>query len=203
MKLMITGATAVGMQCTDGVILAAEKRLALGRFIQSRNVQKVFMVDKTIGSSVAGLFSDSQQIIRLIKAYINLYNLEREGVSVIRVRTAAKLMSNVLFNNRFYPYFVEPIVGGVDDTEGSQIYVLDPAGSLMPETYAAAGTGAPMAIGVIESGYSDNITVKEGRELAITAIQMASRREATSGDGIDILVVTSEKGGIIETLSPE
>ena len=112
-------------------------------------------------------------------------------------------MSNVLFNNRFYPYFVEPIVGGVDDTEGSQIYVLDPAGSLMPETYAAAGTGAPMAIGIIENGYSDNITVKEGRELAITAIQMASRREATSGDGIDILVVTSEKGGIIETLSPE
>ncbi len=200
---MITGATAVGMQCTDGVILAAEKRLALGRFIQSRNVQKVFMVDKTIGASVAGLFSDSQQIIRLIKAYINLYNLEREGTSVIRVRTAAKLMSNVLFNNRFYPYFVEPIVGGVDDTEGSQIYVLDPAGSLMPETYAAAGTGAPMAIGVIENGYSDNITVKEGRELAITAIQMASRREATSGDGIDILVITSEKGGIIETLAPE
>ena len=148
---MITGATAVGMQCTDGVILAAEKRLALGRFIQSRNVQKVFRVDKTIGASVAGLFSDSQQIIRLIKAYINLYNLEREGVSFIRVRTAAKLMSNVLFNNRFYPYFVEPIVGGVDDTEGSQIYVLDPAGSLMPETYAAAGTGAPMAIGIIEN----------------------------------------------------
>ena len=200
---MITGATAVGMQCTDGVILAAEKRRALGRFIQSRNVQKVFMVDKTIGSSVAGLFSDSQQIIRLIKAYINLYNLEREGVSTIRVRTAAKLMSNVLFNNRFYPYFVEPIVGGVDDTEGSQIYVLDPAGSLMPETYAAAGTGAPMAIGIIENGHSDNITVKEGRELAITAIQMASRREATSGDGIDVLVITSEKGGIIETLSPE
>ncbi len=200
---MITGATAVGMQCTDGVILAAEKRLALGRFIQSRNVQKVFMVDKTIGSSVAGLFSDSQQIIRLIKAYINLYNLEREGVSTIRVRTAAKLMSNVLFNNRFYPYFVEPIVGGVDDTEGSQIYVLDPAGSLMPETYAAAGTGAPMAIGIIENGHSDNITVKEGRELAITAIHMASRREATSGDGIDVLVITSEKGGIIETLSPE
>jgi proteasome beta subunit len=200
---MITGATAVGMQCTDGVILAAEKRLALGRFIQSRNVQKVFMVDKTIGASVAGLFSDSQQIIRLIKAYINLYNLEREGVSVIRVHTAAKLMSNVLFNNRFYPYFVEPIVGGVDDTKGSQIYVLDPAGSLMPETYAAAGTGAPMAIGVIENGYSDNITVKEGRELAITAIQMASRREATSGDGIDVLVITSEKGGILETLAPE
>jgi len=200
---MITGATAVGMQCTDGVILAAEKRLALGRFIQSRNVQKVFMVDKTIGSSVAGLFSDSQQIIRLIKAYINLYNLEREGVSNIRVRTAAKLMSNVLFNNRFYPYFVEPIVGGVDGTEGSQIYVLDPAGSLMPETYAAAGTGAPMAIGIIEDGHSDNITIKEGRELAITAIQMASRREATSGDGIDVLVITSEKGGILETLAPE
>lgn len=200
-EYMITGATAVGLNCADGVVLAAEKRLALGRFIQSRNVQKVFLVDNRIGAAVAGLFSDSQQIIRLIKAYVNLYNLEHEEAPVIGVRTAAKLMANVLFGNRIYPYYVEPIVGGVDK-KGSQLYVLDPIGSLMDEAYIATGTGATIAIGILEDGHSDDITVKTGRELAIDAIQMASRREATSGDGIDVLVIT-EKGGAIETIAPE
>jgi len=199
---MITGATAVGLCCADGVVLAAEKRLAIGRFIMSRNVKKVFMVDEKIGAAVAGLFSDSQQIIRLIKAYVNLYNLEREGEEVIGVRTAAKLMANVLFNNRMFPYYVEPIVGGID-AKGSQLYVLDPIGSLMDEAFVATGTGAPMAIGILENGHSDDITVKKGQELAITAIKMASRREATSGDGIDVLVITSEKRGAIETIPPE
>ena len=198
---MITGATAVGINCADGVILAAEKRLAFGRFIQSRNVQKVFLLDNKIGAAVAGLFSDSQQIIRLIQAYVNLYNLEREGTAVISVRTAAKLMANVLFGNRFYPYYVEPIIGGIDGS-GSQLYVLDPIGSLMDESYIATGTGATIAIGILEDKHSDTITVSEGRELAINAIKMASRREATSGDGIDVLTIT-EDGGTLETLAPE
>ena len=198
---MITGATAVGLKCADGVILAAEKRLALGRFIQSRNVQKVFLLDNKIGAAVAGLFSDSQQIVRLIQAYINLYNLEREETAVISVRTAAKLMANVLFGNRFFPYYVEPIVGGVDGN-GSQLYVLDPIGSLMDEAYIATGTGATIAIGILEDGHSDTIPVSEGRELAINAIKMTSRREATSGDGIDVLTIV-EEGATLETLAPE
>jgi len=198
---MITGATAVGINCVDGVILAAEKRLAYGRFIQSRNVQKVFLIDNKIGAAVAGLFSDSQQIIRLIQAYVNLYNLEREGTAVISVRTAAKLMANVLFGNRIYPYYVEPIVGGIDGN-GSQLYVLDPIGSLMDEFYIATGTGATIAIGILEDGHSDTITVNEGRDLAINAIRMASRRDATSGDGIDVLTIVAE-GGTLETLAPE
>jgi len=198
---MIAGATAVGLCCADGVVLAAEKRMAYGRFIQSRNVRKVFLVHETIGAAVAGLFSDSQHIVRLIKAYVNLYNLEREE-EVIGTRTTAKLMANVLFNNRIYPYYVEPIVGGVD-TKGSHIYVLDPIGSLMAEDYAATGTGAQIAIGVLEEGYSTDITTKKGRKLAIEAIRMASRREATSGDGIDVLVITPDKGGEIETIPPE
>lgn len=198
---MITGATAVGINCADGVILAAEKRLAFGRFIQSRNVQKVFLLDNKIGAAVAGLFSDSQQIVRLIQAYVNLYNLEREGTAVISVRTAAKLMANVLFGNRFYPYYVEPIVGGIDGN-GSQLYVLDPIGSLMDEDYISTGTGATIAIGILENGHSDAITVSEGRDLAINAIKMASRREATSGDGIDVLTI-AEEGGTLETLAPE
>ena len=198
---MITGATAVGLQCVDGVILAAEKRLAWGRFIQSRSVRKVFMVDERIGAAVAGLFSDSQHIIRLIKAYVNLYSLEREGTA-IDVRPAAKLMATVLFNNRIFPYYVEPIVGGID-SEGNHIFVLDPIGSLLAEAFVATGTGAPMAIGVLEDGHSDDIKLTNGRELAIEAIRMASRREATSGDGIDVLAISAKKGGIIETIPPE
>ena len=50
------------------------------------------------------------------------------------VEAAAKLISNIMFNRRFFPYFTEVILGGFE-LEGSKIFVLDPIGSLIPERY--------------------------------------------------------------------
>jgi len=191
--LTIPGATTVGIVCSDGVVLASEKRVSYGNFVLSRVGKKVFKISDHIGAACAGLVSDMQILAREVGVYANLFKLEVGRP--ISVKAAAKVMSNLLFSSRLLPYITETIIGGVDE-EGPSIYVLDILGSAIPDKYAAVGSGAEIAIGVLEESYRDGMTVEEGRELAIKAVKSAISRDAMSGDGIDLLIIT--KNGIKE-----
>ena len=142
-----------------------------------------------IGAACAGLVSDMQILIREVEAYTNLFNLDTGRV--IPVKSAAKLMSNLLFNRRLFPLITQTIVGGMDE-EGASIYVLDVLGSLIPDKYAAVGSGASIAVGVLEEGYKENMSLKEAEGLITRAIKSAINRDVMSGDGIDILLITKE-----------
>jgi proteasome beta subunit len=189
----IPGATTVGVVFEGGVLLAAEKRVTYGNFIMSRGGKKVFKVTDRIGVACAGLVGDMQILAREMEAQSNLYSMDVGRP--INVRSAAKLMANVLFNRRYAPLITQTIVGGLDE-EGASLYVLDVLGSLIPDKYAAVGSGTETAIGVIEEGYKDNLPLKEAKELVTRAVKAAISRDAMSGDGLDIIVIT--KDGITE-----
>ncbi len=191
--LYVPGASTVGVVCNDGVLLASEKRISYGSFIVSRAGKKVFKLTDCIGAACAGLVSDMQILVRQLKAHFNLFNLETGRP--ITVKAAAKLTSNVLFSNRYFPLITQTVVGGIDD-EGPAIFVLDVLGSVIPDKYTAAGSGAEIAIGVLEDGYREDLTVQQGRDLVVKAIKSAISRDAMSGDGIDFLIIS--KDGIKE-----
>jgi proteasome beta subunit len=113
----------------------------------------------------------------------------------ISVKSAAKLMANILFNRRYTPLITQTIVGGLDE-EGPALYVLDVLGSLIPDKYAVVGSGTEIAIGVLEEGYKEGLSIEEAKALVTRAIKSAISRDAMSGDGIDFLVITKE--GIAE-----
>lgn len=192
---LITG-TVVGIKTSNGVVLASEKRVTYGFYMLSRSGKKVFKINDNVGIASAGILADMQTITKILKVNLNLYELEtRKKPSV---RAAAKLLSVLLFQHRLLPYIVELIVGGIDD-EGPHIYVLDALGSLIEDNYAALGTGAKIAIGLIESEYREDLKVDEGKELAIKAIKQAISRDPVSGDGIDLLII-SNNGTFEETI---
>lgn len=191
--MWIPGATTIGVVCSDGVILASEKRVSYGYLIVSKGGKKVFKLTDNIGAACAGLVSDMQILAREMEAYASLFNLD-VGRS-ISVRSAAKLMSNLLFSRRLAPLITQTIVGGTDE-EGPSIYVLDVLGSVIPDKYAVVGSGTEIAIGVLEEGYKENMTVKEGKDLIERAMKSAISRDIMSGDGIDFLTIT--KNGMQE-----
>jgi len=185
----VPGATTVGVVCSDCVILASEKRVSYGSFVVSRVGKKVFKITDSIGAACAGLVSDMQILVREVEAYANLFKLEVGRP--ISVKSAAKMMSNLLFSRRLFPLITQTVVGGIDET-GPGLYVLDVLGSSIPDKFTAVGSGAEIAIGVLEERFKEGMTVKEGRELVTTAIKSAISRDAMSGDGIDFLVITKE-----------
>jgi len=187
--MFIPGATTIGVVCSDGVVLASEKRVSYGYMVMSRVGKKVFRVTDRIGAACAGLVSDMQILIREVEAYANLFKLDANRP--MPVRSAAKVMSNLLFSRRLFPLITQTIVGGVDE-EGASLYVLDVVGSLIPDKYAAVGSGAEIALGVLEQGYKEGLTVEETKDLVTRAIKSAVSRDVMSGDGVDFLYVTSE-----------
>jgi proteasome beta subunit len=185
----IPGATTIGVVCTDGVILASEKRVAYGYLVVSKGVKKVFKITNQIGAACAGLVGDMQTLTREVEAQANLFNMEVGRP--ISVRAASKLMSVILFNRRYSPLITQTIVGGLD-YEGPSLYVLDVLGSLIPDKYAAVGSGTEIAMGVLEEGYREGLSLEEAKALVTRAVKSAISRDAMSGDGMDFLVITKE-----------
>jgi len=187
--MFIPGATTIGVVCTDGVILASEKRVSYGYLVMSRVAKKVFKLTDQIGAACAGLVADMQILIREVEAYANLFELDANRP--ISVRSAAKVMSTLLFSRRLFPMITQTIVGGMDE-EGTSLYVLDVLGSVIPDKYAAVGSGAEIALGVLEQGYKDGLTTKEAKDLVTRAIKSAVSRDVMSGDGVDFLYITKD-----------
>ena len=180
------GATAVGVTFDKVVVLASEKRIALGTYIVSKGTKKTFRITDHVGAACAGMVADMQILIRQIESLAKIKALETRRP--MPPNSIAKLISVMLFERRYFPLLTQVIIGGVDDKPA--IYTLDPLGSLLSDDFAVAGTGSEMAIGVIEASFKPNMSEKEAKELAVKAIRSAVSRDAASGDGVDMLVIT-------------
>ena len=99
-------------------------------------------------------------------------------------------MSNMMYERRYFPLLTQVIVGGMVDKP--VIYTLDPLGSVLPDDYAAVGTGAEMALGVLDPQFKETMTEKEATDLAVKAVRSATMRDSFSGDGVDVLVVNRD-----------
>ncbi len=186
------GATAVGIAYKDGVVLGAERRITLGSFVRSKTGKKVFRVTDNVGAVCAGMVADMQNLVREVSVYSKLKELETR--KAMKPNSVAKLMSTLMFQNRYAPLLTQVILGGASPKP--VVYVLDPLGSVISDQYATVGTGEETAIGVVEAGYSPAISQKEARDLLITSIKAAIARDAMSGNGIDVLTV--DRSGIKE-----
>lgn len=193
----IQGATTIGLVCSDGVVLASDKRVSWGRLVSSRHGRKVFKLTDNIGLAFAGLMSDMQALVREASAYANLFRLEKGRP--ITTQAMAKLISNMLFNRRMMPLIMETVIGGVDK-DGPKLFSMDLVGSLIPDDFISAGSGAPIAMGVLEAQYSKEMDCDEASDLAVKAIKAAIARDAVSGDGIDLIII--RQSGIEEKTIP-
>ena len=189
------GATAVGISYVNGVILASEKRVSYGNFVVNKNTRKTFSVTNHVGAACAGMVADMQVLVRQVGALAKIRKLEtRRDVAP---NSIAKLMSVIMFERRFFPLLTQVIVGGIHIKP--EIYTLDPLGSVLPDEYASVGTGAEMALGILDDEYKPNMPEEKAREIAVKAIKSSIQRDSSSGDGIDLLLIT-KKGANEESL---
>ena len=186
--MYMPGATAVGITFDGGVVFASEKRIAYGNFLVSKNTKKTYSLTDKVGTSVAGLVADMQILVLQIKALAKIRKMELKRD--VPQNSIAKMMSNMMYERRFFPLLTQVIVGGV--VGKPSIFTLDPLGSVLPDDYAAVGTGAEMALGVLDHQYKANMSEKEATDLAIKSVKAATMRDSFSGDGIDVLVITKQ-----------
>jgi proteasome beta subunit len=180
--------TIVGIRTKEGVVLGSDRRASKGFFIGSKITQKITKIDDTLAVAIAGQLSDADYMVKLVKAERNLIELRR-GFPVT-VKESARLIANQAYTGlkNYQPYFVELLVGGVDQ-EGGQIFVADMSGAITSEEFASSGSGSPIAYGVLESIYHKDMTNEQAKEIVTKAVAAAMERDPGSGNGIDVLTI--------------
>ncbi len=196
MTKLKTGTTTIGIVCKDGVVLAADKRATAGYMIANKKFQKIHKITDKIAITMAGLVSDAQLITKLIQAELRLKRI-RTGKDV-KVKEAASLLSGIVYANirkmSMVPGIVGFLMGGKDAINGFSLYDLGIDGSInRVDDFTSTGSGSVFAYGVLETLYDKNMDIKKGVDLAVKSVNAAMKRDAASGEGVDVVVIT-EKG---------
>lgn len=191
-SVLYTGTTTLGIKCVDGIIMASDRRAVAGYYVAHKHTKKIYKWTDHIGSTTAGLVADCQKLIDYMNVECNLYKLS--NLKSIPVQAAANIYARYLFNRRMVPYQTQTIIAGVDSS-GPHVFTLDAVGSLIEEnTVCATGSGSPVALGVLEDAYFDQITVEQAIPIAIHAVRSSIERDIGTGNGIDVVYIDEKSG---------
>jgi proteasome beta subunit len=186
-KTIKTGTTTVGIVAREGVVLAAERKATMGYLVASENAQKIHAIADNMAVTIAGVVGDAQTLIRYIRAELKIYEMREE--KKMSVEAASTLVANILYSRRFYPYIVQLVIGGFD--KKSSLFTLSPDGSVMEEKFFSTGSGSPVAFGVLENEFKENMELDKAKRLAVRSVRAATKRDiASGGSGIDAVVLT-------------
>lgn len=188
-QITVPGSCAVALKCKDGVVLGNDRRAVWGYTVINKSTKKVFKITKFTGLAAYGLIGDFQILVRILKAQASLYFLD--AGQRVSTRSLAKIVSNYLYSRKMAPLYTNLVVAGMDK-DGPKLYTLDALGSLMPDDYGTAGTGMLLSIGILEAEYKPNMTVAAGEKLVEKAIRNSIKRDAMTGNGIDLLTITKD-----------
>jgi proteasome beta subunit len=192
-QIVLKGTTTIGIVCKDGVILASDTRVTMGFYVAHKLGKKVYKIDEHLGMTIAGTVADAQRVVDILTANAKLYriNLNRP----MPVSSAARLVANLLFSARYIPLATQVLVGGVDDT-GPHVFNLDPFGSLNEEKSVSTGSGSPIAYGILEDKYREEMTVEQMLPIVMQAVTAAMKRDVASGNSYNVTVI--DKNGYRE-----
>lgn len=195
-EVMKTGTTTVGIVCSDGIILAADKRATLGGgYVINHDIEKVIILTENIAVTMAGNVSDVQLLLKLLKAEIQIKKMRREKDG--SVKEAANLLARMVYNNIRKMSMLQGvshfILAGRDES-GIHLYDIFPDGSINEvKTYVSSGSGSIYgAYSVFDTLYNKGINIADGTKLVVKAINAAMQRDTASGDGIDIVAITDK-----------
>ena len=195
-NILKTGTTILGIVCKDGIVMAADRQVSAGNIVMSKNKEKVVQLNDYLVFSGCGLAAASDRIKKILPAELKLKELRSK--SKPSVRQAANLLAEIIYHNIRQPSMVPDEVGaliaGFNEDGSTELYTIDPAGSIKKiEDYDANfGSGMPYVLGYLERQYKKGLTVKEGVELAKEAVKSSTQRDMGSGYGIDIFTITKE-----------
>tara|TARA_Y100001970_G_scaffold273877_1_gene372706 strand:- start:24765 stop:25391 length:627 start_codon:yes stop_codon:yes gene_type:complete len=183
-----TGTSTLGITFDGGVVVGADHRATMGHFIANKSVQKLFGISDYVALTTAGLVGHAQSLSRTLSAELRLYELKHG--KPMTVKGAATLTANILTGR---PHYVQLLIVGVDDS-GSSVYSIDSAGGSIPDVYCATGSGSPYMYGVLEDQFRDAMSEKDALKVAAKALLASAQRDAASGNGMDLAVITPEAG---------
>jgi proteasome beta subunit len=196
-NILSSGTSLVGIVCKDGIVMAGDKRTtAGGQIVMHKNSDKLIPINDYLITSGTGVASDIDMLQKIAKAQLKIKELRDKKRPA--VKEAANLIATINYKNIRQPTMIQFIaglmVGGVNEDGTTELYTVEPAGSVVEikDFDANFSSGMPYILGMLERMYKKGLTIEEGVELAIDAIKSSSERDTASGCGIDVFTITKD-----------
>ena len=183
---ILHGTTTVGIKAKDGVVLCADMRASAGYFIANNNTMKIQKIDAHAGMTMAGGVADAQNITDVLRYHANIHRIQNQ--EPIPIKSLTRLTSLIFHQNRGYPFMADILVGGFDNY-GPALFNIDMFGSVEEKSYVTTGSGSPVAYGLLEEEYKEDVTVDGAKIIALRAVKAAITRNIGTGDGINVAII--------------
>jgi len=187
------GGCILAMKGKDCVAIAADTRFGIQFQMIDTNFQRIYEMGPHLYLGLAGLGTDITTAYEKLRFRVNMYEL-REGRRM-KPKTFASVVSNFLYERRFGPYFVEPIVAGLDPvTSEPYVSVYDLIGCKEEVTdFAVSGTCAEQLYGMCEVLWEKDMEPDDLFEAISQALVNAFDRDAISGWGGVVHIIEKDK----------
>ncbi|KAF3919375.1 hypothetical protein ABW21_db0205702 [Orbilia brochopaga] len=199
------GGVILGIAGKDYVILAGDTRSSEGYNINTRTARKVYSVGSGLILGVVGMSADGEELARKVTRKIDDY--KRNHDKHITVSAAAVMLSRILYQKRFFPYYCQPLLGGLDENGVGAIYTYDYVGSFEREQSRAFGSAAALITPFLDNQInlknqfvpgSNGETPRQAGDLPRATVEKivkdaftsAVERQIEVGDGLQLVTIT-------------
>ncbi|KLO07178.1 proteasome subunit [Schizopora paradoxa] len=131
------GGTILAIAGQDFAVIAGDTRQTVGYEIQTRYAPKVFRLNDKAVLAVNGFAADGNMFVKKVKQKLEMYR--HAHAKDMPLRAIARLIQTMLYAQRFFPYYVYNILGGIEEDGSGAVYSFDPVGSYERESCRAAG----------------------------------------------------------------
>lgn len=185
------GGSVIGMKGKNCVAIAMDRRLGSQYKTVGMNFQRIFKMTDRCLLGLIGLGGDVQSFSAFLKYRINLYSL-KEGRS-IQPRTLGWLLATSLYKKRFGPYFIEPVLAGLDENNEPYLATTDSIGTMTDkDDFFCIGTASELLLGACESFYKQDLEPDDLFEVVAQSMLSGTDRDAFSGWGAVVYIITPE-----------
>ncbi len=195
-NILKTGTTILGIVCKNGIVMASDRQITAGNLVVGKDYPKTILINEYLLISFTGMVSDAQRVPKILSAELKLKELKSKSRPT--VQQASSLLANISYNGIRQPSMIPQqagfLLGGFNEDGTTELYTIEPAGSVVKvkDYDANFGSGMPYVLGLLERQYKKEMDIKEGIELAKEALKSSTQRDIGSGYGIDIFTITKE-----------
>ena len=170
-KTVRQGSTAIGMVCSDGVLLVADKRV-VDSLVVPESVEKIWQIDENIGASASGILSDARVLIdrAQLKAQQNRVTYDSEIDTLTIVKDICDLKQICTQSGGLRPFGVSILVAGIDD-KTPRLFETDPIGIYFQYKATAIGEGEVEVEEILHNEYKSELTIEDGLKLSLKALK--------------------------------
>jgi len=194
------GGTILAIAGLDFTVIAGDTRQTEGYSIQTRYAPKVFRLTDRAVLAVNGFAADGNMFVKKVKQRLEWYR--HAHAKDMPLRAIARLIQTMLYAQRFFPYYVYNILGGIEEDGTGAVYSFDPVGSYEREACRAAGAASSLVQPFLDNQiYFKNQTAASGSPhpthlplshviaLVTDSFTSATERHIEVGDGLEMYVV--------------